>query len=184
MKKRVACFSLIELMVVVAIISILAVSGATIMYKRSVTQSKFASLVQLFESYSRKIAIFYDVNGALPSSAAQIEPNAVGSTILGYQGYGYNNNVNSTLARQYGVYDITYCLLGGALSGKVYSLSADPDNTWNLNSDPQFNTLVYLGQIGTNGGWLFACGTGPNSPIDFSYLPAKCQQVINTSTLT
>lgn len=175
-------FSLVELLVVIAIVGVLS-AIAVPAFKNYTNTVKVSKLVTLFDTYADIVEKYYDIHGVYPTPI-QIEPLSNSSTYNAILAHGWAN-LNPTVAIEYGVAAISLDSYStGPLKGS-YRLLMQLDNTWNLPGvDTQFSSMIYFGRPSAGGVWVHACGTGTSFPLDFSYLPAMCRQIINVNTLS
>lgn len=131
MKKLAKGFTLIELMIVVAIIGILA-AVAVPQYQNYVIRSKLSEAFLFVESLKADFTEFYSVNGSTPSNMASIgavtspPPGSVMSTLTLISA---NNLIRATLTGGIG---------GQVTAGQFIGLIATPGSfgiTWACSSD-------------------------------------------------
>ena len=142
-------FTLIELMIVVAIIGILA-AIAIPAYQDYIARSQVSEGVQLLGGGKTPLAEFFADQGRWPSAAG---------------------SVMGTLRGKY-VSHIAYDT-GSPTNPTSLSLSLEaifkPAGVSKL---IQGKTMVHAT---TNGGRIWACGVGTGTPIDIKYLPGACK---------
>lgn len=126
---------------------------------------------------------YYDIHGVYPTPI-QIEPLSNSSTYNAILAHGWAD-LNPTVAIEYGVAAISLDSYSSGVLNGSYRLLMQLDNSWSLPGiDPQFSSLIYFGQRSAGGVWVHACGTGTSFPLDFSYLPAACRQIIDVNSLS
>lgn len=170
-------------MTILGIISAVAVSS----YRGYQQQVKLAQLMSQFSRYAEQIQIFYEQRGVLPT-ATQLDANADpswgnGYTLLG-NGNNYSHVANPDLATQLAINNLIYVPYDDGTfvdADGVYALTANPDGSWELSTDPQFFGIIYMGGKNANGVWIHACAV--NDPNTFGDFPPHCRQTINHFTI-
>ncbi|MGN7613405.1 pilin [Magnetococcales bacterium HHB-1] len=153
-KKRQAGFTLIELMIVIAVIGILA-GFAIPAYQDYIARSQVSESIHLMSGAKISVTESYTTRAIWPSTAddAEIPLETV-----------YELVANNPVGRYTEEID-------GAGEDEVYVLTATLRLT-NVNTNISGATLQMWT---TNGGDTWFCGPGGDSPIEEVYLPSSCR---------
>lgn len=145
-------FTLIELMIVVAIIGILA-AIALPAYSDYTNRAKMSEVILAASSGRTTLAEFYQTNGSMPADAtnAGIDAGSSGSPLSNY------------------VESIAYTLVG--TTGVITVVAT---GTGVATIDGQAITLIGTGNA-TSGTVAWACGPATTGGVDRKYLPASCR---------
>jgi type IV pilus assembly protein PilA len=148
MKKFAAGFTLIELMIVVAIIGILA-AIAIPAYQDYIARSQVSEGVQLLGGGKTPLAEFYADQGKWPQAAA---------------------SVMGTLSGKY-VSKVSFVVIPNPITSPSLSLAAEFKGS-KVSKLIQSKTMIHAT---SNGGRIWVCGSGGATPIDPRYLPGACK---------
>lgn len=142
-------FTLIELMIVVAIIGILA-AVALPAYQDYTTRAKVTEVVLAASSMRTALAEYVAASGVFPADS--------GAAALAGQSSKYVQKIDYTQ---------------NTASGGIITVTAQGDNSISG------KTVRLEGTIGQNAIVTWVCGpgpsTGPGTPMDMKYLPASCR---------
>ncbi len=146
MKRVQQGFTLIELMIVVAIIGILA-AVALPAYSDYIKKSKVSELIAVVGQPKAAIQEWVSVNGAFPSDATKLGLEAVTTKY---------------------VKQIDY-----ATSGSNATLTVTANS--NIGTGVDNGTVMISATKGTTDQLVWTCAPGAASPIALKYLPASCK---------
>ena len=144
--KKIQGFTLIELMIVVAIIAILA-AIALPAYQDYLIRSQVSEGAVLADGSKTAISEYYSNRGIFPTSQVSAGLAASGS-IVGKYVIGVDASANA------GIIVATY---GNAANAKI------------LNHTIQFSAITHAGSI------EWHCQKGATNPVDNKYLPTSCR---------
>jgi len=162
-------FSLIELMIVIALVAILA-SAAVPVYKQYVIRTKVVTAIQIMNKVMKDVLNTYETTGSLPASI-----NYRGTTVNGW------TIVPNTGTNIYSMYYGLGGPSGATFAATLTNLSGIPGYVTPTTANPSaYSAVVFSLYIDvTNGIAKFACGqSGPSYAADdvpFTYLPPSCQ---------
>ena len=138
-------FTLIELMIVVAIIGILA-AVALPAYRDYSVRAKASELILAASAGKTTVSEYVNTNGQMPPTASLVLPDASSKYVTSV--------VYTSTAASTGILTVTASSGETALSGK---------------------TLTLTGTVNASGQVDWECKPGTTSPIDAKYLPSSCK---------
>ena len=145
MKRAQQGFTLIELMIVVAIIGILA-AVALPAYRDYSVRAKASELILAASAGKTTVSEYVNANGQMPSTASLTLPDASSKYVTSV---AYGSSAAST-----GILTVTGSSAETALNGK---------------------TLMLTGTVNATGQVDWECRAGTTNPIDTRYLPSSCK---------
>ena len=145
MKRVQQGFTLIELMIVVAIIGILA-AVALPAYRDYTVRAKVSELILAASSGKNTVAEYVNQNGAFPASAS-VDLSGTSSKFVASVSYTQTNSSS-------GYITVTATSAEPAINAKTLQLNGALSGSYQVN---------------------WTCTTGSASPIDNKYLPASCK---------
>lgn len=161
MPKQAKGFTLIELMIVIAIVGILA-SVSIPQYRDYVIRAKITEGFQIMQTYKTLIAEHVMINGSFPPSAIEVLPGP------------FADNITDRHSIDTKHFDVLYYKINTSVSGITQAelaihLKETPET---VNKD-----WVYLiGRLNGDGSVNWGCGndTRSDDSVELKYLPSSC----------
>lgn len=167
-------FSLIELMIVVAIVGVLA-AIAVPSYQKHLVQSRVVSVMPVAENLKTKVIAYWNETGVMP----QAEDLKLGTSFQVSNPSNYSPYlVDLHIANNWGSGSIRGSIIVMVVSGAAVGQTFT--NTWGYGGGNAMALALYIAPDASGSNVTTQCGLIQNAAADYVYAPAVCRYNIFT----